>query len=91
MTPKEAIEFVNFVQSIYFGNTYEALYMAVKALEKQIPKIPDVYGDGYADGELVYDTWECPSCGETYEIEGEQHEYCPHCGQKIDWSEREEE
>ena len=59
--------------------------LAVDALKKQDPMIPDVYGDGYADGLPVYDTWDCPSCGTSYEIEGEQHEYCPHCGQRINW------
>ncbi len=91
MIPKEAIDILRSVGGTYFGNTSEALCEAVKALEKQVPMIPDVWGDGYADGSLVYDTWECPSCGAIYEIEGEQHDYCPHCGQKIDWSERKEE
>ena len=91
MTPKEAIDILRSTGGTHFGNTSEALYEAVKALKKQVPIIPDVWGDGYADGSLVYDTWECPSCGATYEIEGEQHDYCPHCGQKIDWSERKEE
>lgn len=56
------------------------------ALRKQEPMVPDVYGDGYADGAPVYDTWECPSCGATYEIEGQQYDFCPNCGQKIDWN-----
>ena len=67
------------------------LTAALKALKKQVPEVPDVYGDGYADGEPVYDTWDCPSCGASYEIEGEQHEYCPHCGQRINWEGYEEE
>lgn len=58
------------------------------ALEKQIPKKPVMWGDGYADGELVMENWECPNCGTTYEIE-EQHRFCPNCGQAIDWSDEE--
>lgn len=42
--------------------------------------------DGYADGGPVYDTWECPNCGSTFELEYDRYNYCPDCGQKIDWS-----
>lgn len=59
---------------------------SMKALEKQIPKKPDVEGDGYADGHLVYDTWICPNCEEHYEIDYDNYDYCPKCGQKLDWS-----
>lgn len=49
-----------------------------KALQKQIPKIPDYEGDGYADGFLVYDTWICPSCGRYYELDcSDDYIYCP--------------
>ncbi|MBQ7447789.1 MAG: hypothetical protein IJV59_07535 [Eubacterium sp.] len=58
---------------------------AEEALEKQVPKYPVVWGDGFSDGSPVYDMWDCPGCGSTFEIEGEQHEYCPHCGQRINW------
>lgn len=34
------------------------------AVEKQTAKKPDYEGDGYSDGQLVYDTWICPSCGQ---------------------------
>lgn len=56
-----------------------------EALEKQIAKEPCLEGDGYADGHMVYDTWICPNCDEHYEMEFEQHMYCPVCGQKIKW------
>lgn len=64
----------------------EAIRMAIEALEKQIPEIPDYEGDGYADGFPVYDTWICPSCGSHYEIDYDHYTYCPQCGQRIDWS-----
>ena len=60
--------------------------IAIKALEKQIPKTPDYEGDGYWDGELVYDTWICPNCGKDYEVDYDDYKYCPECGQAIDCS-----
>lgn len=57
----------------------------VKALEKQIAKKPNIEGDGYADGQLVYDTWICPNCEKHYEIDYDDYDYCPNCGQKILW------
>ena len=63
-----------------------AVGLAINALEKQIPEIPDYEGDGYANGELIYDTWICPSCGRHYEIDYDHYVYCPECGQLIDWT-----
>ena len=64
----------------------EATKLAIEALEKQIPKKPTLSGDGYWDGELVLDTWECPNCDKDYEVDYDDYDYCPNCGQKIDWS-----
>lgn len=47
---------------------------------------PDLWGDGYADGHLVYDMYDCPNCGKEYELDYEQYDYCPNCGQKLDWT-----
>ena len=57
----------------------------IKALEKQILKKPIWEGDGYSYGDMVYDTWYCPSCDYDYE-DTEEYKYCPCCGQAIDWS-----
>lgn len=66
----------------------EVLHTAIAALEKQIPKKPTTEGDGYDNkGEQIYDTWICPNCEERYEIDYEEHDHCPSCGQKIDWNE----
>lgn len=44
------------------------------------------FGDGYADGELVYDMWECSECG--YDADGADEKpnwnYCPNCGARMD-------
>ena len=53
------------------------------AVEKQKAKKPYYEGDGYSDGHLVYDTWICPSCGQNYEVDFDNYDYCPNCGQKI--------
>ncbi len=47
--------------------------------------------DGYADGELVYDIWECSECG--YDADGADEKpcwnYCPNCGAKMDGERKE--
>lgn len=88
MTYEEAI---NAIKSNYPPENYailrEGLDMAIEALEKQIPEMPNYEGDGYADGFLVYDTWICPRCGRYYEDDcNDDYRYCPQCGQRIDWS-----
>ncbi len=49
------------------------------------PKMVIYTGDGYADGNMVYDQAECPSCGYEYD-EGEKDwgkPFCPQCGQPL--------
>ena len=42
--------------------------------------------DGYADGELVYDTWTCSECGYTAETDEPDclTKFCPNCGAKME-------
>lgn len=64
--------------------------LAINALEKQIPRKPKYYGDGYSGGKLVYDYAKCPVCGRDdfeYDINNWGCNYCPDCGQALDWSE----
>ena len=39
-------------------------------------------GDGYADGHLVIDEWECPCCGKYFDEWDERPtwNFCPNCG-----------
>ena len=63
-----------------------------KLKELATPKLPYLWGDGYSNGELVYDMWDCPNCGKSYEVEYDKYDNCPNCGQSIlweDWSEEE--
>ena len=58
------------------------------AVEKQTAKKPDYEGDGFSDGQLVYDTWICPSCCKQYEVDCDDYDYCPNCGQRLDWGKK---
>ena len=63
--------------------TLEEVRMAV---ERQIPESPTLDGDGYApDGTFVWDEWLCPNCKCRYELEYDDYDYCPTCGQHIGW------
>lgn len=69
-----------------------AMERAIEALEKQILKKPILEGDGYDDTDtcvLIYDTWICPNCDKHYEVDFDEYDYCPICGQAIDWSDTE--
>ena len=92
MTEVEAIKYLQMATLDDAQGEFCELYkemceMSINALEKQIPKRPDLEGDGYCpDGNLVYDTWICPNCEKHYEVDYDNYDYCPNCGQKIDWS-----
>lgn len=69
------------------GKAYEDMEIAIESMEKQIPQSPTLEGDGYCpEGHLVYDTWFCPNCDKSYEVDYDDYDYCPNCGQKIDKS-----
>ena len=71
-------------------DSIEAMDMAIKALEKQIAKKPYIQQDNRNN-----DCLECPFCDSFigYECdcrdEHYQIDYCPNCGQAIDWSDEE--
>ena len=67
----------------------EAIQIAIQALEKQIPKKPrktDLYRGVL---KRVY-AYVCPTCGNTclekYMNERQNTMFCWDCGQKLDWS-----
>jgi hypothetical protein len=77
----EQIEQLEVRGADYYHELLDTLYDLV---EKETATQPDIEGDGYYKGELVYDTWICPRCGTRYEIDYDEYEYCPKCGQHID-------
>jgi hypothetical protein len=65
----------------------KASYMAVKALEKQIPKKPfrrerETFAMSKTGVRVYYTDYICSSCGAKLIY---KHKYCE-CGQAIDWS-----
>ena len=60
----------------------EEMYVAIKALDKQIPKKPKFYAHNYY----------CSVCDNLVgnnEFEWQRFKYCDVCGQKLDWSNEE--
>ena len=91
MTPEEAYKILN-GEIIYKGGRNNGKRFAMgelnrvinEALEKQIPKKPDWYGE-----ESLF----CPVCmtsfgyASDYSEEMHRFNYCANCGQAIDWGE----
>ena len=65
----------------FFGTICEALSMAIEALEKQIPKKPELKGEYYV----------CPVCGVYQETSEGKPPYCINCGQRLLWEIEENE
>ena len=84
MTIEEAIKLLEIQKPVLGCKEYKkplmtAYDMAIKALEKQIPKKPieiDAWGEYY----------KCPIC-EKYAVDnlGCKYKFCRECGQKFDW------
>ena len=97
MTRKEAIEVLRKLPIGLMGLSYEqkgdlteALNIAITALRGPTrEQVEKVWGgewigsaDGYADGELVYDIWECSECGYVIDEEDDPDmlpQFCPKC------------
>ena len=73
----------------------ETAQLSIATLEKQIPKKPykqQVMID-FVDYQAEEDCYECPNCDsflgyvDECKEESYQDNYCPNCGQKLDWNE----
>ena len=59
-------------------------------VKKEIHRSP--IRDGYwydTDRSQVHVGWKCSNCGTKYRVYYAEYDYCPHCGQRIDWSNEE--
>jgi hypothetical protein len=99
MNPKEAIKRIQDHNERHSKEPFaihitEALNMAIKALNKQIPKKPIkanriIKKDGslFLNDDNEY--WKCPICTK-YDVPLlENQEYCHCCGQALDWGDTE--
>ena len=61
--------------------------LQLPSVKPQEPKTVLYSGDGYADGNMVYDMAECPNCGYEYEEDDKDWglPFCPNCGQSLNW------
>ena len=59
--------------------------LLAKNLEPKRGEWVGVEYDGYADGNPVYDLWECSVCGEEHNGEADTlPNFCPNCGAKME-------
>ena len=90
MTNEEALERLrdfNAINLLLGKQDIEALDVAKDVLRKQISQQVELIGDGYANGQIVYDYAQCPNCQRAFEETDDSWEcgYCPCCGQALDW------
>ena len=79
---ENAIAILEAMKKQFLGETRNVIDVAIKALEKQIPKKPRFYAHNYY----------CSVCDNLVgnnEFEWQRFKYCDVCGQKLDWSEKE--
>ena len=88
MKYEEAIKNINALNAVccqkdFYDTEFEnALALAIKALEKQIPKKPIIREAEDSFGFVKYIL--CPTC-EKVDFGYERHCFCKLCGQAIDW------
>lgn len=64
------------------------------SMDRQKSRKPYIQSDGHGDTEI--DCYECPNCDSFIGIvsdckdENYRDDYCPHCGQALDWSDLEQ-
>lgn len=90
MTPQKAKEALKIEQiqiegkAVRVAKFFEGISVANEALEKQIPKKPNIHG--YREGrEINTISYTCPICNKHIGREN----FCKHCGQALDWSDTE--
>ena len=94
MTREEAIEVLdNYILDFRQPAMFEMMAALKLAIHDMLPTSPEQVekvwrgqwvgsADGYADGELVYDTWTCSECGYVIDEEDDPDmlpQFCPKC------------
>lgn len=92
MDAREAIIELRNIQKFNYTLAPDDVFnMAIAALEKQVLKMPE--DKTYFYGKL--ESAKCPNCKSAFNdigganevmFECEQPDYCPDCGQRLDWS-----
>lgn len=86
MTEKEALEFFErFIKTAPVNPYTQSAKLAIKALERQIPKKP-------YDVDTERKTFDCPACLSKLYADEDVRDctYCCVCGQALDWGSEEE-
>ena len=65
------------IKMIIFKDDIKAFKIAIKALERQVPKLVDTIPGDYTPD------YNCTVCGETTRFEHQK--YCVECGQRLEW------
>lgn len=89
MKPEEALKELGYDNTAYGGKcTHEVRMVAIKALEKQIPM--QVEEEKWIDTKCVCGHVFSKHYGDGYYDIPLQNKtaYCPECGQKLDWGEK---
>lgn len=71
------------MQQCSIPTTQDDLQTIKEALEKQIPYEPYKFSESCKGGSILV----CGNCNGIIELAKGELNYCPNCGQKIDWSE----
>lgn len=90
-----AIDALNGEFTITGRENAETIRNYINGVNKRLRELPSaerrgrwlpLEGDGYADGAIVYDVWECSNCGneERGEDVPETNRYCRLCGARME-------
>ena len=93
MTPQEVIDILKIFTTDKFQRCTssefdDAIYIAIEALQKQIPKPIYEHIETKLIYKIKYNKFRCSECGFTKEFtDGHtaQYKYCPQCGQRLGW------
>lgn len=90
LTRKGSIQYVKSARGGVKVINWSDAVVTLDEIEKKLtPTLVDLVGDGYSDGELVYDQAYCPNPDCTHEFEygttDWEMNYCPDCGQALLW------